>query len=37
MVGQVKDKVVHLQAMKTSRRSTDTDPSILTSALDGGG
>jgi hypothetical protein len=37
MVGQVKDKVVYLQAMKTYGRSRDTDPPTLTSGLDGGG
>ena len=37
MVGQVKDKDVYLQAMKTYRRSRDTDPPTLTLALDGGG
>jgi hypothetical protein len=37
MVGQVQDKVVYLQAMKTYRRSRGTDPPTLTSALDAGG
>jgi hypothetical protein len=37
MVGQVEDKVVYMQAMKTYRRRRDTDPPIITSALDGGG
>lgn len=37
MVGQVKGEVVYPQSVKTYRRSRDTDPPILTLALDGGG